>query len=100
MASMYACYHGPEGLKNIAQNILDMTKLLHQGLEKIGFSVNSRFFDTLKVKVFNAGEILKQAYQKDINLRYINSQEVLISLNEITTQKDVEELIQLLKILF
>lgn len=97
MASMYACYHGPKGLKNIAEKILNMTKFLHQGLEKIGLSVNHRFFDTLKVKLSNADELLKLAYQKQINLRHINSQEILISLNETTTQKDIEELLHLFK---
>ena len=97
MASMYACYHGPERLKNIAKNILDMTKLLHQGLEKVGLSVNRWFFDALKVRVPSADKLLKLAYQNQINLRYINCQEVLISLNETTTQKEIEELIQLFK---
>ena len=97
MASMYACYHGPKGLKNIAEKILNMTKLLQQSLKRMDFSVKHRFFDTLKVKLSNADKLLELASQKQINLRYINSQEVLISLNETTTQKDVEELLQLFK---
>ena len=95
MASMYACYHGPKGLKNIAQKILGMTQRLQSGLKSMGFSVSHQFFDTLKVQVTDAGELLKLAYQKQINLRYINPQEILISLNEVTTQEDVEELLQL-----
>ncbi len=95
MASMYACYHGPKGLKNIAQNILDMTKYLQKGLKRMDLSVSHRFFDTLKVKVANADEVLKRGYKEQINLRYINSEEVQISLDETTTQKDVEKLISL-----
>ena len=98
MASMYACYHGPKGLKNIAQHILDMTKYLQHGLKRMGLSVNHRFFDTLRVRVANADELLKRAYQEQINLRYISPQEVVVSLNEVTTQKDVEELIHIFQV--
>ena len=97
MATMYACWHGPQGLKNIAQRILKMTQLLHQGLEKITLTVNHHFFDTLKICLPDADILLKLAYQKQINLRRISSQEVGISLNETTTKKDVEELLELFK---
>lgn len=95
MATMYACWHGPQGLKNIAQKILNMTKLLQQGLEQMALTVNHRFFDTLKVRLPNADALLKSVYQKQINLRRINSQEVGISLNETTTREDIKELLKL-----
>ena len=97
MASMYACWHGPKGLKQIAQNILKMTKDLQQKLEEIGFLVSHRFFDTLKIKTQNAQDLLEQAYQKGMNLRYIGPKEVAIALNEVTSQEDIEEIIKLFK---
>jgi len=54
MASLYACYHGPEGLKKIAQRVHELTDILAAGLQKLGFTVaNQNYFDTITVKISN-----------------------------------------------
>src|SRR6185369_16816619 len=52
MASLYACYHGPEGLKQIAQRVHTLTQVLAAGLEKLGYSLgNTARFDTVRVNL-------------------------------------------------
>ncbi|MCC5650266.1 aminomethyl-transferring glycine dehydrogenase [Nostoc sp. XA013] len=92
MASMYAVYHGPAGLKQIAENIHSLTVLLAQGLKRLGYSVVSEsFFDTLRVEVgtHNLEDILANSEQLQINLRIFDATAVGISLDETTTVDDV-----------
>ena len=92
MASMYAVYHGPAGLKQIAENIHSLTVLLAQGLKRLGYSVVSEsFFDTLRVELgtHNLKDILANAEQLQINLRVFDATAVGISLDETTTVDDV-----------
>ena len=97
MASMYAVYHGPEGLRQIAARVHQHTALLAAGLEKLGFAVqDTPYFDTLRVAV-GAGEakaVLERALSHNINLRYIDADTVGVSLDETTTETDVMYLLQ------
>ncbi|HYX14730.1 MAG TPA: aminomethyl-transferring glycine dehydrogenase [Nostoc sp.] len=95
MASMYAVYHGPDGLKQIAENIHSLTVLLAQGLKRLGYSVVSEsFFDTLRVELgtHNLKNILTDAEELQINLRVFDATAVGISLDETTTPEDLIDL--------
>ncbi len=94
MASMYAVYHGPDGLKTIAQRVHRLTATLVEGLRRGGIVVlNETFFDTV---VVNSGdttaEIHERANGRRMNLCRIDSARVGISLDETATRSDVEDL--------
>ena len=96
MASLYACYHGAEGLKQIAAHVHLLTRILAAGLEKLGFKVAVKnFFDTICVEVKSSAEILKLAEAHGINFRAIGEKTVGISLGETTGFKDVAEIWQI-----
>ena len=98
MAGMYAVYHGPEGLKQIAEGIHSLTCALRAGLEALGLATGkSPYFDTLSVDVPSgtAKELLAAARAKQINLRAIDSTHLGISLDETTTSADVAEILQI-----
>ncbi len=95
MACMYAVYHGPEGLRRIAKRIRLLTAVLFEGLRRLGYSVGPKpFFDTLRVDLQgkSVDEILQAALAREINLRPLGGA-VGISLNETTTERDVEDLL-------
>ena len=90
MAGMYAVYHGAEGLKQIGDRTHQLTKILATGLEKLGYKLaNSQFFDTIKVNVDSAQDILNKGIEKSINLRAIDRYTVGISLDETTSRQDI-----------
>ena len=98
MAGMYAVYHGPTGLRQIAERVHAHTCTLRTGLEKLGYDTGeSPCFDTLSVNVpvETTKELLTSAHAKQINLREIDSTHVGISLDETTTSADVEELLEI-----
>ncbi|MEH2329291.1 aminomethyl-transferring glycine dehydrogenase [Nostoc sp.] len=98
MASMYAVYHGPTGLKQIAENIHSLTVLLAEGLKRLGYSISSKdFFDTLRVELGrpNLKDILAVSEQLQINLRVFDATAVGISLDETTTPEDLIDLWQI-----
>jgi len=84
MASMYAVFHGPDGLRAIAQRIHRKTVRLAKGLEAAGFKVDPQaFFDTITVDVGPLqAAVLKSAVDEGINLRRVGEQRVGISLDE------------------
>ena len=83
MASMYAVYHGADGLKRIAQRVHALTSAVAQQLTAHGVKlVNQTWFDTLMVSVNNAADIHAAAYAKGLNLRVIDAQHVGISFDE------------------
>jgi glycine dehydrogenase len=95
IASLYAVYHGPSGLQEIAQNIHQLTLTLAEGLKRLGYVIGTEpFFDTIKVKLWEKSltEILLASQTKEINLRVIDSQTVGISLDETTTIQDLTDL--------
>jgi len=97
MASMYAVYHGPAGLKAIAERINGMTGWLAAALFDLGYEVGSApCFDTLRVitsKKASAHEIVQAAAGQGINLRILDVDSVGISLDETTTQADLKALL-------
>ncbi|MFX1723572.1 aminomethyl-transferring glycine dehydrogenase [Stenotrophomonas sp. AS1] len=95
MASMYAVYHGPEGLTRIARRTHRLAAILASALRAAGVNVGEHFFDTLHVKDVDAKAIHAKAAAARINLRAIDSDAVGISLDETTTRADIVALGQL-----
>ena len=93
MASMYAVYHGPEGLKSIAQRVHNKTVALAEALKKLGYKqVNTSYFDTLQIKT-KAKRMKRFATNKKVNLCYQDRKTVTVSLNETTSIRDLNYLI-------
>ena len=98
MAGMYAVYHGPTGLRQIAERVHSLTCGLRTGLEKLGYTTGEApSFDTLSVTVPTevTNELHASARARQINLRKIDATHIGISLDETTTSADVEELQQI-----
>ncbi|KRE89672.1 glycine dehydrogenase [Frateuria sp. Soil773] len=89
MASMYAVYHGPEGLVRIARRVHRLAAILTVALRRAGVTVGGDFFDTLHVTGIDAAAVHAKAEAARINLRRIDGQSVAISLDETTTRDDV-----------
>lgn len=92
MASMYAVYHGPDGLKRIAERVHCLTAILATGLTTLGYKPNNQhFFDTLTIATGdNTATIHQRANEQGINLRVIDDNHVGISVDETTGPEDVE----------
>ncbi|MBZ0123183.1 MAG: aminomethyl-transferring glycine dehydrogenase, partial [Roseovarius sp.] len=92
MASMYAVFHGPKGLRAIAQRIHRKTVRLARGLEEAGFRVDPKtFFDTITVDVGPLqAAVMKSAVDEGINLRRVGETRVGITLDEATRPKNIE----------
>ena len=98
MASMYGVYHGPDGLKRIAENVHKMTVVLAEGLKRLGYAIASEpFFDTLRVelKEGDLSQVKEAARFRQINLRVFDETSVGISLDEATTEADLLNLWQI-----
>jgi glycine dehydrogenase (decarboxylating) len=94
MASMYAVYHGPEGLRRIAQRVRLLTQLLAKSLVSLGAKINAEpVFDTLTISNVSAARVHAAAEAKKFNLRRIDDYTVGISLDETTTVEDVQTLL-------
>ncbi len=94
MAGMYAVYHGPNGLKFIANKVHNATRLLAKGLESIGLEqMNTAYFDTIKVQFTNTDKLREICESREINLNYIDQETVSISLNEATSDEDIKLLL-------
>ncbi len=93
MAGAYAVYHGPKGLKYIADKVHAHTLQLAEGLEQMGlYQMNSSFFDTLLVKA-DAQKVREVAERKRVNFHYVDEGTLSISLNEATTRARVLEIL-------
>ena len=93
MAGMYGVFHGAEGLKKIAKNIHKLTILLENNLSKIGIKqLNKFYFDTLRLEL-PSKKIKKVAVINKINFNYINDNEISISINESTSSKDIQKIV-------
>ncbi|MBY6210826.1 aminomethyl-transferring glycine dehydrogenase [Microbulbifer agarilyticus] len=92
MASMYAVYHGPAGLKNIANRVHHLTSVAALGLSKLGVSIaNTAWFDTLTLAVDGKAQALHQkAREGGFNLRVVDDSHVGVTLDETSTREDVE----------
>jgi glycine dehydrogenase len=96
MAGMYAVFHGPKGIKEIAQNIHIHTSLTEQLFQNLGFQqLNKNYFDTLHFRVpndKNTHDLKSIAEKNNVNLRYINSSEFTLSIGETYTFEDFQVL--------
>ncbi len=96
MAVMYAVYHGPVGLKNIASRVHGLTQSLEQQLTSLGIEqANAYYFDTLHIKGFDASALYKLATAAAINFNYFSDGTVSISLDETSSTKTVEQIVSL-----
>ena len=98
MASMYAVYHGPQGLKDIATRIHRLTLLLAAGLRRAGIALqHETFFDTLSIKTTSAkaNVIARRASKRQINLRR-HKTGLSVTIDETTQLKDVQDLLEVI----
>ncbi|MGH8436291.1 MAG: aminomethyl-transferring glycine dehydrogenase [Pseudomonas sp.] len=97
IAGMYAVYHGPLGLTRIAKRVHRLTAILAEGLSQLGLAVEQEsFFDTLTLaSAGKTADLHAQARAMGINLREIDEQRLGISLDETSSQADIEALWQL-----
>ena len=96
MASMYAVYHGPEGLRRIAERVHGLTLVLAEGLRRLGFDIASQvFFDTIRVPVAKtqADQIRIRANEQGINLRHHEDGSIGLSLDEVSSEDEVRRLL-------
>ncbi len=96
MASMYAVYHGPQGVRRIAERVHLMARVLSAGLQELGYSLrHSAYFDTIAVAVPAEREksILEAAQARKINLRVLGPDTLGIALDETTSAADLKDLL-------
>jgi glycine dehydrogenase len=95
IASLYAVYHGPEGLRRIARRVHRLTVGLAEGLRQAGYALaHEHYFDTIRVRApGNSAAILEAAREHGINLRSFDDDSLGIALGETITAMDVAELI-------
>jgi glycine dehydrogenase len=94
MAAMYAVYHGPDGLKNIAKRVAVLTQALGNALTEEGIKLHSKtYFDTITVVTDNKEDVRQAAEAKGMNFYYRADNMVSISLDETTTTRDVLDII-------
>ncbi len=94
LASMYAVYHGPQGLQRIAQRVASYTAIFVRGMQQMGYEIsNSSAFDSVTIKTGDAtNSIAERARQSGANLRYRLNNHLGVSLDETTTREDLEML--------
>ena len=97
VAGMYAVYHGPEGLRTIAERVHRLTAVFTAGLRRLGYEVKTKdFFDTVVITTGARTETIHPAaLRQKTNLRHVNSSMLGISLDETTTRADIEALWQI-----
>lgn len=93
MASMYAVYHGQEGIKAIAEGVHSATAFVASELKKLGYAINTRlFFDTFVVEA-DSKKVRALAEAKEINFRYIDDRHVALSLDQTVEENDVKDIL-------
>ena len=93
MASMYAVYHGAEGIKGIAESVHAATTTVADELKKLGYTVNTKlFFDTIVVEGDSAA-VKKTAEAKGINFRYVGDKHIGISLDQTVEAEDIQDIV-------
>src|SRR5678815_2388418 len=94
MAAMYAVFHGPAGLKNIAKRVALLTQTLADTLNERGFAlISDDFFDTVVVKVDDITPYKAKALRQQLNFRYYDNQHIGISIDETTSTSDLFDII-------
>jgi glycine dehydrogenase len=95
MAGMYAVYHGPKGLQNIANKVHASATTLADALNKLGvYQTNEAFFDTILVKA-DANKVKAIAEKNEVNFYYVDADTISISLNETTSISDINQIISI-----
>jgi len=98
IASMYAVYHGPKGLRAIAQRVHKLTCQLANDLHALGCTItHNNFFDTIRVEVDSSEVILEHGAKAGCNLRAIGPRAVGVSFDETTTARDIELLMSIFR---
>ena len=98
IASMYAVYHGPKGLRAIAERVHKLTSQFANGLRALGLQISyADFFDTVCVEVESSAAILEHAEKAGCNLRALGPGAVGISFDETTTPRDIELLMSIFR---
>ncbi|MDE2433332.1 MAG: aminomethyl-transferring glycine dehydrogenase [Burkholderiales bacterium] len=93
VASMYAVYHGPEGLKRIALRVASYTAILAEGLKSLGCKlIHDTYFDTIQVLTDNRDALVAAANKAGINVRLASADTVSVSLDETVTRNDIIDL--------
>ena len=96
MASMYVVYHGPDGMKDIANSIHSLATKTAKGLRELGISVaENQFFDTIYVTGVDANKVKELALKNEFNFNYINDNELTISFGEPHTLKSVNTILEI-----
>jgi glycine dehydrogenase len=100
MSTLYACYHGPEGLRAIAQRVHLHTSRLYRSLIRAGLTCRSdRFFDTLAITLPGGSDpVVSAAVREGYNLRRLDDQTIGVSLDETTTEADLQALARILNV--
>jgi len=95
-AAFYAVYHGPDGLRKIAERVNGFAKGVQAGLKAQGFAVSdAAMFDTVKVTVDDAAAVCKTAVEHEVNLRMLDAKTITISLDETTNPADIDVLLKI-----
>src|SRR5437764_2128078 len=98
IASMYAVYHGPRGLRAIAERVHLRTSQLADGLRALGSKIaHDNFFDTIRVEVESSATLIEHAEKAGCNLRPLGQRAVGVSLDETTTAQDIELLMSIFR---
>jgi len=101
MAGMYGIYHGPDGIRQIAEHIHNLTKYLSLGLTQLGFDqMNSQYFDTLKIDLGENSEKKLESFKQNfeaarINLRYFGKRYIGISVDEASSLDDIRTILSI-----
>ncbi len=97
MASMYAVYHGPQGIKNIAKKVHQNASFLALKLSELGYLISNRdFFDTIEINLpagIDTETVRNLALKSSINFSYVSGQKICISLDETTSLNDLQDII-------
>jgi glycine dehydrogenase len=98
IASMYAVYHGPKGLRAIAQRVHRLASQFAEGLRALGCTItHENFFDTIRVEVESSEVILEHAAKAGCNLRALGPRAIGVSFDETTTSRDIELLMSIFR---
>ena len=98
IASMYAVYHGPRGLRAIAERVHRLTSQLVDGLRALGLKIaHENFFDTIHLEVESSAVTLEHAQKARCNLRALGPRAVGVSFDETTTERDIEILMSIFR---
>ena len=99
MASFYAAYHGPSGLKQIAQSVRSKAVALAKGINELGYDLkSSSFFDTVTIYTESlTQEIFSTAQDQLMNLRALDANHISISLDETTTRQEIKNITKIFK---